>query len=338
LEAGMSVLRVVGIVMAVLVAVAVPGRAGAQRPRAVRDTVEALLALDVRPIAIGHRGFGENRAGRPIENTVASVREAFRAGISVVEVDVQLTRDQHVVAYHDDVLPDFTCLNTLTLRELQARLPFVPTLESILGVARGRNHAAPPLQGIVIVELKAARPLCDPLDEQDGPMVAAATRVVRHMRMTEEVLFTSFSPAMLDIARLHAPEIARILAVSGLQFLSAADIATLYRATVTVVDKEHDLGLQWAEVGTIFRLPGYRSLAELIDTAIALDTRVVEADLFLLQPAGSALVPALHTVGLEVFGFTVNNDEEWTFLESLGVDGIYTNDIPLGLAREPAIP
>lgn len=334
----MRILRVVGVVVAVLVAVAVPGRAGAQRPRPPRDTVEALLALDVRPIAIGHRGFGENHAGRPIENTVASVREAFRAGISVVEVDVQLTRDQHVVAYHDDVLADFTCLNTLTLRELQARLPFIPTLESILGVARSRNHAAPPLQGIVIVELKAARPLCDPHDEQDGPMVAAATRVVRHMRMTEEVLFTSFSPAILDIASLHAPEIVRILAVSGLQLLSEADIAALYGTTVTVVGKEHDLGLQWAEVGTIFRLPGYRSLAELIQTAIALDARVVEADLFLLQPAGSALVPALHAVGLEVFGFTVNNDDEWTFLESLGVDGIYTNDIPLGLAREPAIP
>src|SRR5439155_10613311 len=132
--------------------------------RPLAATVEALLDLDVRPVAIGHRGYGESHAGRPIENTVASVREAFSAGITVVEIDIQLTRDQHVVAYHDDVLPDFTCLNALTLRELQARLPFIPTLEAVLEDARAFNRPARPLQGLVIVELKAVRPLCHPRD------------------------------------------------------------------------------------------------------------------------------------------------------------------------------
>jgi glycerophosphoryl diester phosphodiesterase len=337
MEDGMRRRRIVQVAFAVLLAVAMPGLASAGTPRPLAATVEALLGLDVRPVAIGHRGYGESHAGRPIENTVASVHEAFRAGITVIEIDVQLTRDQHVVAYHDDVLPDFTCLNALTLRELQARLPFIPTLEAVLEEARAFNRAARPLQGLVIIELKAARPLCDARDHQDRPMVDAAARVVRHMRMIEQVLFTSFSPAMLDLARVRAPEIARILAVSGLQFLSEQKIAEMFHTTVTLIEKKHGLGLQWAEIGTIFRLPGYRSLEQLVDTALAVDARVVEADLFLMEMAGPALVPVLHALGLKVFGFTVDDRSQWDFLESLDVDGIYTNDVPLGLKLQAPI-
>jgi glycerophosphoryl diester phosphodiesterase len=330
--------RIVQVAFVVVVVIAAPAHARAGRPRSLDGTVEALLDLDARPVAIGHRGSGENHPTRPIENTVDSVHRAFDAGITIIEIDVQLTRDRHVVAYHDDVLPDFTCLNTLTVRELQARLPFVPTLQEILQEAREFNRAAGPLQGLVIIELKAARPACDPDDREDRPMVDAASRVVRHMLMTEQVLFTSFSPAILELARLRAPEIRRILAVIALQFLSAAEIEERFDTTVTLIDKDHDVGLQWAEVGTIFRLPGYRSPEELIATALALEARVVEADYLLLEQAGGALVPGLHALGVKVFGFTVNNLNEWTFLESLDVDGIYTNDIPLGLHEQAPIP
>jgi glycerophosphoryl diester phosphodiesterase len=323
---------------AVLLVVVAPGLASGGTPRPLEATVGALLGLEVRPVAIGHRGYGESHAGRAIENTVASVHDAFSAGITVIEIDIQLTRDQHVVAYHDDVLPDFTCLNTLTLRELRARLPFIPTLEAVLEEARRFNRANRPLQGLVIIELKAARPLCDARDHQDRPMVDAAARVVRHMQMTEQVLFTSFSPAMLDLARLRVPEIARILAVSGLQFLREQDIADMFDTTVTLIEKKHGVGLQWAEIGTLFRLPGYRSPEQLVHTALAVEARVVEADLSLLKMAGADLVRALHTIGLKVFGFTVDQREQWEFLESLDVDAIYTNDIPLGLLLQSLVP
>ena len=112
----------------------------------------------------------------------------------------------------------------------------------------------------------------------------------------------------------------------------------MFGTTVTLIEKEHDLGLQWAEIGTIFRLPGYRSLEQLVETALALEARVVEVDLFLLSTACPALVPALHAVRLKMFGFTVDYAAQWDFLESLAVDGIYTNSIPLGLDRQAPIP
>ena len=46
-----------------------------------RSTAEDFLQLDVRPIAFGHHGVGPNTGENPllpIENTVASVRQACR--------------------------------------------------------------------------------------------------------------------------------------------------------------------------------------------------------------------------------------------------------------------
>jgi glycerophosphoryl diester phosphodiesterase len=74
-------------------------------------------------------------------------------------------------------------------------------------------------------------------------------------------------------------------------------------------------------------------------TAERVGARAVEADLFLLSSRrGARLVRQAHARGLEVFGFTATNLEEWQFLASLGVDGIYTNDVPLGVERQAPVP
>ncbi len=318
--------------------------------RHLRGTVDQLLELAKGPFAIGHRGFGDNLGedpSRPIENTVPAVRKGFMAGVSVVEVDVQLTKDGEIAVFHDDFLSDFTCLNRLTLSELQARLPFVPSLQAVLNQARKFNQPSGPLSGLVIVELKAAAPLCDPDDTQEHAIVAAVTRVIRRMGMTDQVMLTSLSPALLYLADAEAPEITRILSISGLQLMTAAQIEALLGFPVTVIEKRLGLGLQWAEVGPIFRLPGYSSVAQVLSTAaITTRVRVVEADLFffffLLESAGpqagAQFVDTLHGSGLKALGFTATNPAEWFFLESLGLDGIYTSDIPFGVANQALIP
>jgi glycerophosphoryl diester phosphodiesterase len=252
----------------------------------------------------------------------------------VVEVDVQLTRDGHVAVFHEDFLPDFTCLNTLTLRELQARLPHVPSLKAVLEQARKfsedpESDGGLP-RGLVIVELKAASPLCDPQDTQEQAIVSAVVRVVQRSGMREQVMLTSFSPALLALAKAKDPRITRILAISGLQFLTADEIEAELGLPVTMIDKGLDLGLRWAEIGPIFRLPGYDSVDQVLSTAlVATGVRVVEADLFFLASGGAMFVPAVQSFGLKVFGFTVENDAEWLFLQGLGVDGIYRNDVEL---------
>lgn len=52
------------------------------------------------PLVIGHRGA----AAVAPENTLESIRQAWLQGVSWVEFDVQLTRDDQVVVFHDDDL------------------------------------------------------------------------------------------------------------------------------------------------------------------------------------------------------------------------------------------
>jgi hypothetical protein len=65
---------------------------------------------------------------------------------------------------------------------------------------------------------------------------------------------------------------------------------------------------------------------EVIRTALTVRACAVEADLFFLQSGGAPFVEALHGFGLKALGFTATTVAEWLFLESLGLDGIYTND------------
>jgi len=226
----------------------------------------------------------------------------------------------------------------VSLAELQDRLPFVPSLEAVLDAARAFNDHADSLSGLVIIELKAAAPLCDPRDTQDRAIVRAVSHVVRRAGMTRQVLFTSLSPVLLFLASEHAPEIKRDLEISGVQFLTASQVQALLGFPVTLVDKHPDLGLQWAELGPIYRLPGYRSINEVLATAHLVQARVIEADLLFFQSAGKPYVDAVHGLGLKALGYTATTPAEWFFLQSLGVDGIYVKDVPFGIASEAPIP
>ncbi len=313
-----------------------------------RSTAEDFLRLGVRPIAIGHHGVGPNRGENPalpIENTVDSVRQAYSLGARVVEVDVQLTQDGRLAVFHDDFLSDFTCIHSLTLDQLQERLPFVPELHQVLDVAREfNNKSGDDLGGIFIVELKAFSPHCDPRDELEQAVVSAAVLEVRQAKMADQVIFDSFSPALLFLAAQTAPEIPRELDISGLQLLTPAQIQAITGLPVTIINKKNSLGLTWAEIGPVFRLPGYASAQQFLATGMATSVRVVGGEMDFFGPAeqqqpgsGKAFVSAAHSLGLRVFADPAGSEADWNFFSSLGVDAIYSV-IPLGVQLQPVIP
>jgi glycerophosphoryl diester phosphodiesterase len=312
------------------------------------STVEDFLALRVRPIAIGHHGVAPNEGADPslpLQNTVESVRLAYKLGARVVEVDVQLTQDGRLAVFHDDFLSDFTCIHSLTLDQLQQKLPFVPELHQIMNVAREFNErSGDDLGGILIVELKAFSPHCDPADEFEEAVVKAAVKEVRKSKMTKQVMFDSFSPALLELAAQTGPEIPRELDISGLQLLSPAQIEAITGLPVTIISKKNSLGLTWAEIGPVFRLPGYASPQQFLATGMGLGVRVVGGEMNFFGPveqqqpgSGGAFVSGAHALGLRVFADPSNTEADWDFFASLGVDAIYST-IPLGVKLEPKIP
>jgi len=313
-----------------------------------RSTAEDFLRLKVRPMAIGHHGVGPYASaspGLPIQNTVESVKLAYRLGARVVEVDVQLTQDGKLAVLHDDFLTDFTCVHSLTLERLQARLPFVPELHEVLDVARHFNRkAGDDLGGILIVELKAFSPLCDPEDKFEKALVTAVVDAVKDAKMTKQVIFDSFSPALLYLASQVAPEIPRELDLDGLQLLTPAQIRALTGLPVTIINKKLALGLTWAEIGSVFRLPGYASPQQFLVTGVITGVRVVGGEMDFFGAAeqqhpgsGAAFVGAAQSLGLRVFADPANGEEDWNFFASLGVDAIYST-IPMGVKLEPPIP
>ena len=157
-----------------------------KKPNAQWELEDVLLGPV--PFAIGHRGFGVNAPGRPIENTMESVRLAYQSGIRIVEVDVQVTVDGRAVVFHDDFLSDFTCINGLTYDELVALNPNIPRLGHVLNVARSFTRQGDTPQGLIDIEIKAPSPLCDPFDEGEMPLVQAVVHDVRQARMNGQVI------------------------------------------------------------------------------------------------------------------------------------------------------
>ncbi|MHC4945427.1 MAG: glycerophosphodiester phosphodiesterase [Planctomycetota bacterium] len=114
----------------------------------------------------GHRGASLDAP----ENTLASIRLAFEQGADAVEIDVRLTRDNTVVAFHDEdtsrIAGGGEKVSDLTLEEVK-RLDAgawkgkewkgerVPTLEEAIAVL--------PEGKILFIEIKSGREILDPL-------------------------------------------------------------------------------------------------------------------------------------------------------------------------------
>jgi len=164
---------------------------------------------------VAHRG---NSSDYP-ENTLAAFESALVLGAPAIELDVQLTRDDAVVVFHDETIQRTTDgaghVAELTLAEMKrvsAGYPAlfgdtfaserVPTLAEVADLARGRAH--------VVIELKG-------YDQGagDGRVERATVEALRATGI-REALLVSFDRRVLALCRDLAPEVPRgLLAERG---------------------------------------------------------------------------------------------------------------------------
>jgi glycerophosphoryl diester phosphodiesterase len=161
-------------------------------------------------LVIAHRG---DSAHRP-ENTLASFAGALEVGATVVELDVQLTADGHVVVIHDPTLDRTTTgrgdVRRRTLAEVRAVSAGypdrfgtayagerVPTLAEAFGLLRGRAR--------VLVEIKSE----SVTDDADGGVEARVVEEVRRAGLAGEVALISFDRRAVVRLRELAPEVTR---------------------------------------------------------------------------------------------------------------------------------
>jgi len=161
-----------------------------------------------QPLFIAHRGI----SARYPENTLAAFIGAIDAGAHMIELDVCLSKDRHLVVIHDETVDRTTNgtgpVKTLTLaqlRQLDAGSWFdprfhaerLPTLAQVLDTVKGHL--------LVNIEIKPEA------FEEKGPADAVERQVlelVREKNMLEDVLVSSFEWQVLDNLRNLDPGIA----------------------------------------------------------------------------------------------------------------------------------
>ena len=143
-------------------------------------------------ILTGHRGAAELEP----ENTRLSIQKAIDLSVDQVEIDVHLTRDQHLVVIHDATVDRTTdgqgAVTDFTLVEIKrldaGKGERIPTLQEVIDLVRGKV--------VLQIELK-------------GPDTAEpVVRAVERNSIESEVLLTSFVHERLREARQLNPSLA----------------------------------------------------------------------------------------------------------------------------------
>jgi glycerophosphoryl diester phosphodiesterase len=237
-----------------------------------------------RPLVFAHRGAS---AELP-EHTLAAYRSAIDAGADGVECDVRLTRDGHLVCFHDRRL-ERTSSGTGPLSQY--------TLNQLLELDYGSWHASGEpatlltLDDLLVECRKAVRPIRVLVETKHpnrfGGAVEYSLRLAlqRHGlldgKSNVKVTMMSFSPLAVRRSRYLMPHI----------------------PTVLLLD----------------RLPrGVRV------TRLPFGTRTAGPGLELIRKR-PAIVEWLKAGGQRVYVWTVNEPEDVELVVSLGVDGIITD-------------
>ena len=193
-------------------------------------------------LVVAHRGA----AGAAPENTLASVRRALDDGADWVEIDVQETRDGHVVVVHDS---DFMKLagnplkvwegDLAEIRQIDVGSWFdpefagqkVPTLEEVLAAVRGRSR--------LVIELKYYG--------HDQQLEQRVVDIVESMGMADQVVVMSLKLPGIERLKALRPEwTAGLLAATALGDLTRLDLDFLAvnqkLATPAFIKRAHDSG------------------------------------------------------------------------------------------------
>ena len=204
-------------------------------------------AADGEPLVLGHRGF----AALEVENTLpAFARAAGTAGVSGVELDVQLSRDDEVVVAHDrdlarlggdpQAIAGLTAAELAT-RELRVERPAgpastatgVPTLNAVVD--------AVPAPLLIDIELKSYSDMRPGLPE-------AVARLIHDRGIADRVLVSSFDPRLVRAFRTAAAGLG-LRVVTAAIYSGDAEVPWLLR---------RGLGVRWS--GSEVAKPSWASL------------------------------------------------------------------------------
>ncbi len=249
--------------------------------------------LDPIPRVVAHRGDSHNYP----ENTLEAFTSAVRMGIDVIETDVHITRDNHVVIWHDPTLERNTDgsgkVEDYTLSELK-RLDAGYTFTN----DGGKSY---PFRGkkVRLATLDEALQTCPhqrfniDLKSKDPRIVDAFNAIIESHQAEDRVLCASFHLSNLQAMRKKNPRI--LTSVTTLEVLPLL--------------LQQKLGI----------LPKHI----VMDRTLVFQVPVKQWG---IQVITERFIKTFHERGAIIQVWTINDENQMRSLFSMGVDTIMTDD------------
>ncbi len=247
-----------------------------------------------QPAVFAHRGG----AGLWPENTLFAFQQAWALGVDVLEMDVHITRDGHVVVIHDDTVDRTTNgtgrVRDFTLSEIQALdagYRFTPD-EGQTYPYRGKGIRVPTLEEVFDAFPNARFNI--EVKPDDPAAASLVAEVIRQRGVEDRVIVGSFHHEVAQALRRELPHTATFASRQEIMSFWAFQALRLPRAWRPVPDT--------LQVPTSYRVSG--------------------RNITVLTPR---FVRAAHSLGVRVDVWTINEPDEMARLLDMGVDGIMTD-------------
>ncbi|GAC1390993.1 MAG: glycerophosphodiester phosphodiesterase [Ktedonobacteraceae bacterium] len=236
---------------------------------------------------VAHRG-GSHLAP---ENTLAAFRTALTLSIDAIELDVQMSRDGHVIVFHDNTVEKLTDgegnildLDFAYLRSLNAATHFaggwpetqrIPTLREVLDLARARIT--------VYIEIKYSKR--DGVYGRYPNIVETVVNEIRAAGMLANVLIMSFDLFLLPHVKSLEPALQTSAIISENVWKPESE-----RAFEMLMQQATSLGVNWINMNSKLFTPDMPDVA--------------------------------HAHGFKLGTWTVNTLEEMRRFAATGIDSI----------------
>lgn len=250
-----------------------------------------------------HRGG----AGLHPENTLEAFGAAMALGVSTLELDVHLTRDDDVVVSHDPALADARLIRQLGRADLPPTMPLLRDVAALLS-----DRAADPVRINLEIKYDALQITGSAAElTSRADFVAVTLDAIRIDGLVERTSIQCFDWGVLGLVGKEEPRVRRNLLVSPKYLKPAPDGPSRWFDGLAVAA---DFVVTAAEQGfdAISPLHGSPFLSGVGDAAY-------------VPFATGELVDRAHEVGLQVIPYVVDDPPTMAALVRLGVDGLITN-------------
>ena len=269
-------------------------------------------------IAIAHRGA---RAFAP-ENTLPAFDAAARLGCPMVELDVQSTRDGHVVVHHDDDL--FRCTNAALVypdrspwRLADFSLAELQSLDASIGFTADLARPRPSRQAFLrsSTDAEIARFML----RLDGPSFVAG--VVRVPRLSEVLSWAAAADIFVNVELKPTLEADRLLADRTLALI--ADAGMTERVLISSFDPAQLARMRTLSADVAIGLLTDASMPDVLSAMRAIDADALHPNVD--DPRCLADLHLALAAGRMVFPWTCNDPAVMHTLAAAGATGVISD-------------